>query len=293
MTNLIDLLLSGVVGLVMFVLGLSLTRQDYLDLVFHPKPILVGLLGQIVMLPLVVFLFVTFLPISSAFKVGFILLSACPGGTTSGIITYLLRGNVAMSLSLTVLNSIISLFTIPAVISLALHFFHMPDMEVVMPMGEMMSHIFLLTIVPVVLGMIVRKMRSQLSLRLQVPLKLVVLLLLAFVFGVKFFAGESHGGAALERSEMVILFPLAVLFNMVGFVAAVLLSSITRLGKDLRLTAAIEIAVQNSSLAMLISGTLLQSQAMLRPSLVYAMTSFWITLLFGFLYKKSVMRELK
>lgn len=285
MVDLIDVLLTGAVGLVMFVLGLSLTRQDYLDLVLHPKPILVGLLGQIVLLPIVALGLVFLFPIPSAFKVGFVILSVCPGGTTSGVITYLLRGNVAMSLSLTVLNSLISFFTIPAIISLALKLFHLPEVTVVMPMGQMMSHIFLVTILPVLLGMAVRRGWSDLSLKLQLPLKGVMLLVLAFVFGVKFFASGNQGGAELEHSEMLLLFPMAILFNIVGFVAAVLWSSVTRLSKEMRLTAAIEIAVQNSSLAMLIAGTLLKSQAMLKPSLVYAMTSFWVTLLLGYLYK--------
>lgn len=291
MVNLIDVLLAGAVGLVMFVLGLSLTRQDYLDLVLHPKPILVGLFGQIILLPVVALGLVALFPIPSAFKVGFIILSVCPGGTTSGVITYLLRGNVAMSLSLTVLNSLISLLTIPLIISVALRIFHLPEVTVVMPMGEMMSHIFLVTILPVLLGMAVRRGWSDLSMKLQLPLKGVMLVILAFVFGIKFFASGNQGGAELEDSEMFLLFPMAVLFNVVGFVAAVFWSSVTRLSSELRLTAAIEIAVQNSSLAMLIAGTLLKSQDMLKPSLVYAMTSFWVTLLLGYLYKRRVGKQ--
>lgn len=287
MVDLIDVLLAGAVGLVMFVLGLSLTRQDYLNLALHPKPILVGLLGQLVMLPMIAMGLVFTFPISSAFKVGFIILSVCPGGTTSGVITYLLRGNVAMSLSLTVLNSLISLFTIPLVIALALRIFHLPEVALVMPMGEMMSHIFLVTILPVILGMFVRRMWAAFSMKIRLPLKRLMLVMLAFVFVVKFFAPDTRGGADLENSELLLLFPLAVLFNAVGFGAALLWAKVTRLSKDMCLTAAIEIAVQNSSLAMLIAGTLLQSQSMLKPSLVYAMTSFWVTLLLGYFYKRK------
>lgn len=285
MSGVVDVLLSIVVALVMLVLGLSLRYKDYVVLVRHPWPVVIGLAGQMLILPLVAIGFVTLLPISPAFKVGFVILSVCPGGTTSGMITYLLRGSVALSLSLTVLNSVIALATIPLAVSTCLRVYDLPDVEIVMPVSDMVCRLIVLTILPVVVGMLLGTLWSEACQRIQVPLKRLMLVLLASVFALKFFAAEGQGGAGLEVTEGIGLLPLALGFNVLSFLVAIVWTRTLRLSRVFSLTAAIEMAVQNSSLALLITGTLLKNSDMSKPALVYAMTSFGVTLLLGYLYK--------
>ena len=116
----IDYLISLVLAAIMFGLGLSLTFSNFKQIMLRPKAFFVGLGAQMIFLPLVAFLILLFSGLPDVFKVGIMILAVCPGGTTSGFVTYLFKGNVALSISLTVVNSILTLFTIPFVVNLAL-----------------------------------------------------------------------------------------------------------------------------------------------------------------------------
>lgn len=283
--EIVDVLISGAVALVMYGLGLSLSRQDYLSLVAKPKPVLVGLFGQMLALPLMMIGLMLLLPISPEYKIGFVILAACPGGSTSGLITFLLGGEVAMSLSLTVANSLLALATIPFLVNLAFLVFGHQEVYIEMPLARSMAHIFLVTIVPVFLGGVTRKLIKQGREKLQRPLKIAMIIILSVVFTIKFFAGEHSGGAGILKDELLLLLPLSFGVNTLAFLIGLAVARLGNLNRKRSMTAAIEIAVQNSSLAMLITGTLLQNQEMLKPSLVYAIISFWTTFILAFLYK--------
>src|SRR5512140_228698 len=119
-----DLLLSLILALIMLGVGLSLTPGSFRNLFLFPKPLLIGLASQIIILPLIAFIISYFSNMSLPLKVGLIILAACPGGTTSGVLTYFFKGNVALSITFTSINSILTLFTIPFIVNLSLlHFY--------------------------------------------------------------------------------------------------------------------------------------------------------------------------
>jgi BASS family bile acid:Na+ symporter len=209
------------------------------------------------------------------------ILAACPGGTTSGFVTYLLKGNVALSISLTAINSVLTIFTIPVIVNIALKYYMKQEAELNLPLLHSIIQIFLVTLLPATLGVIFRSMKPEIAEKIQKSLKYILILLLALVYSIKFFAGERFGGTGITIAEVWMIIPLTFIFNVVCFVFSIFIGNVTRLTIRDAFTIAIEVSLHNTTLALLIGGTLLQNQEMVKPALIYSMFSFWSALLFG------------
>ncbi len=281
----IDILISGVLALIMFGIGLSLTPLSFKNIFVYPKSILIGLSSQMIALPLITFCAVYFADISLPLKVGFIILAACPGGTTSGFITYFFKGNVALSISLTAVNSFLTLLSIPFIVNIALYYFLVSKTEIRLPFLETVLQIFSVAIVPAALGVWVRVKKESFALNIQKPLKIILIFLLAIVFLIKFFAGEKQGGTGITTDEIMKIIPYALLINILGFAYGMFSGLLPKLGTKTSFTIGIEVAMQNTTLAFLVAGTLLQNQDMVKPSLIYSMFSFWTAILYGLIVK--------
>ena len=127
-------------------MGLSLTDRDFRNIFIQPKAVIIGLCCQMILLPVIAYLIARSIPIAPLFKVGLMIIAACPGGATSNLITYLLRGNVALSISMTALNSLITLITIPLVVHFSLDAFLQRGCCHPMNVGETILKVFLITI---------------------------------------------------------------------------------------------------------------------------------------------------
>jgi BASS family bile acid:Na+ symporter len=281
----IDVFISVVLAAIMFGLGLSLTVGSFKKIVFYPRAFFIGLASQMIALPLIAYVILMFTNLPDVFKVGIMILAACPGGTTSGFVTYMFKGNVALSISLTAINSLLTIFTIPIVVNLALRHYMKQEIELHLPLLSSITQIFLVTLLPAALGLLVRKVRPLLADLLQKRIKYILILLLAVVYSVKFFAGEKYGGSGISMSEVLMIMPSAFIFNVVCFVFSIAFGKTTRLKIRDAFTIAIEVSLHNTTLALLIAGTLLQNQDMVKPALIYSMFSFWSALLFSFITK--------
>lgn len=281
----IDLVISGVLALIMFGIGLSLTFGSFREIFTAPRSLLAGLFAQMVLLPAMAFLVVWPSDLPPVLKVGFIILAACPGGTTSGFITYFFKGNVALSISLTSVNSLLTLFSIPFIVNIGLAVFLGKTTPFHLPYLETILQIFAVAIIPALLGVWVRMRWETFAEKIRKFLKVFLIIMLAVVFTIKFFAGESQGGTGITRSEVLELLPFALAVNILGFVIGVVFGHLLRLGPKTSYTIGVEVTMQNTTLAFLVAGTLLQSQDMVKPSLIYSMFSFWTAILFSFLLK--------
>jgi bile acid:Na+ symporter, BASS family len=281
--QIVDILVSAVLGLVMFGVGLSLRGSDFKRVFRYPKELVVALTSQMVALPIIAFVLATLHPgMDPALKTGFIILAASPGGATSGFITYLFRGNVALSIALTTINSLLTLFTIPLIVNLALSHFMGLHTEMKLPFWETVQHIFAITIIPAGLGLLVGRNQPQLASVLQRPARYVMLLLLFAVFMIKIFAGESQGGTSLSLAEIKAVLPHGLVQNICClFIGYFVMRSIGAHHPS-RLTAAIESGVQNTTLSFLIAGTMIGNEQMVIPPLVYAMFSFTTACIFAY-----------
>lgn len=281
-TIVVDLAVSTVLGMVMFGVGLSLTLADFISIIRHPRAFFTALSAQMIGLPIIAFIICLIAPIPAILKVGFIILAASPGGATSGFLTYLWRGNVALSLSLTAVNSFLTLFSIPIVVNLGLRVFIGRETDLHLPFWETVRQIFFITIIPATIGLFVRQKFPVFANRINYPAKYVMLVLLGTVFAIKMFAGESHGGAGLKWSDLLVITPVALIQNAACLFFGYFFMKYMGLSHTSRITAAMESGVQNTTLAFLIANNLLGNQDMVKPALVYSLYSFWTACFFAY-----------
>lgn len=271
----------------MFGIGLSLTAGDFTRIVRYPKAFLTALSAQMLGLPILAFLINLIAPLPAELKVGFIILAASPGGATSGFLTYLWRGNVALSLSITSVNSFLTLFSIPLVVNLGLRVFMGRETDLHLPFWETVQHIFFITIIPASIGVYVRHRFPVFSEKIRIPAKYIMLVFLAIVFLIKMFAGENHGGAGLTAADFIRISPVALIQNAACLLFGYFFMYYMGLTHPSRLTAAMESGVQNTTLAFLIASNLLGMQEMVKPALVYSLYSFWTACLFAYFSNKA------
>ena len=282
----VDLSVGSVLALVMFGVGLSLTISDFMQVVRHPRAFFTALTVQMIALPTIAFLITFFLPIPAEIKVGFIILAASPGGATSGFLTYLWRGNVALSLSLTAVNSTLTLFSIPIVVNMGLRIFLGQSSDLHLPFWETMGHIFFITIIPAFFGLLLRKLRPVFAEQISKPAKYIMLGLLAIVFAVKLFGSKSVGGTGLNAQDILLILPIGLMQNAACLLTGYFALRYMKMSHPSRLTAAMESGVQNTTLAFLIAGNMLGNAEMVKPALVYSMFSFWTACLFAWISNK-------
>jgi BASS family bile acid:Na+ symporter len=259
-------------------MGLSVTLKDFKNVFFRPRAVIIGICCQILLLPMVAFGIALLTDIDPLFKVGLIIIAACPGGATSNLITYLLEGNVALSISMTALNSLITLVSIPVNVSIALAVFIHTDADIHLPVLETILKIFLITIVPAYIGIRIRNRRTELADKLHKPLKVILPFILLLVYlGVLFI---DEGAETATRMDFINLFPHAIALNIASMLLGWMIARIAVLKWRDRYTIAIEVGLQNSALAIFVASTLLNNPVMAMVAVVYGSFTFFST---GFL----------
>ncbi len=275
------LFLPATLVIIMMGIGLSITTDDLRNIVTEPRNLLVGLASQLILLPAIAFLIASLSDIRPEFKVGLIIVSACPGGVTSNLVNYIIRGNVALCVSITVVNGILTLVTIPLIVRFALQVFLGEDTEIMLPVLDTISKIFMITIIPASVGIYIRKKREELALKIQNPLRIILPLLLLSVYaGVVFLEGSGEAGM---DSHFFRLIPYTLMLNFFSMTAGLLVPRAFRLTKQNQYTIAVEVGLQNSTLAIFVASALLGSQEMALVAVVYGSFSFFTTMLFGYL----------
>jgi len=282
----IDFLVSAVLATIMFGVGLSINFNDLRQIYRSPKALILGLVSQMILLPLIAYLTVAFTDLPATVKVGFIILAACPGGTTSGFVTVLFRGNVALSVSLIAVNSLLTLATIPLLVNLALTVFTGRHSAFELPLVASFLQIFFITLLPAMTGVMLRYFKGSIADKIQKPVRTVMIILFAGVYVIIAFAKESSGGSGITGDDLWSILPYAVLINLAGFAAGLGMGLLGKTGLRTSWTIGVEVALQNTTLALLVAGTLIQSNEMVKPALVYALFSFWTALLYGVVVKK-------
>jgi BASS family bile acid:Na+ symporter len=214
---------------------------------------------------------------TGAFAVGFMILAACPTGSTSNLLTYIARGDVALALSFTAVASVLTIFTLPLIVSFALEYFAGTSQAVQAPVGAMMGQIFLMLGVPVILGMFVRHRWPTAAVRMEklctkIATVLFILIVLAAV----------AKNWALLRDNFTTLAPFAVALNVTMLLAGFLVAWVARLSRKQSVTLGIETAVQNATLGLVIASTMLKQDAMAVPVALYGVLMYAGGLLFAY-----------
>lgn len=258
-----------ILTLLMFELGLELNIRDFLLFYKRPRPVFVGLVGQIVVLPLLAIGLGLFFRLDALFFVGLVLIACSPGGSSSNVFSMIAKGDVALSVSLTALSSVITLFTIPVIMAFAFHLVgNQEDFRMHLPVGRLIIQNLVLTLLPVVLGVLYKRYapeRAEKVRRLLNKIAFPALLLLATVFFVQHY-----------RVILVHIGQLGVCIGILILSAMAVgggLSWLMRLQGRERRTIVIEIGMQNAAqgIAIATSPFIFNSEIIAIPSIVYAL----------------------
>jgi len=283
---LVKIALPIAIAIIMCGIGMTLSGGDFRRVAERPKPALVGLLGHYVLLPLLGFAVALLFPMRPELAIGLVLVAACPSGTTSNALTYLARGNVALAVTLTVISALVTFLSVPLLVNLALHAFAGETRDIRMPVGQTIVHLAALVLAPVLIGMGVRRYAPAMARRLEpwvsrFSLGFLVLLIAAI--------------AVSERAN------LPGWFAQMGAAAAVLCCAAIGLGFLLgrvfglalrdAITIGMEVGVQNSTLAIVIALTLLESPQIAVPGAMYGLLMYFPALAMVAWGRRAVARQ--
>ena len=271
-----QILLPISLAIIMFGMGLSLVSGDFTRLFTYPKAVLVGLCNQLLFLPLIGFAIVVLFGLNPSMAIGVIIISICPGGPTSNLITQVSRGNIGLSVTLTALASLMTVFTIPILLSKFIAYFSgNTDVVIQIPILETMLQILVITVIPVSIGMMIRKRREAFALRMEKPMRTASTVLFVIIFLIIIIANKDNLIQAMKEVGLPTL--LLNLSTMgLGYLSAKLFG-IT--GKS-QISITIESGIQNGTLAFVIATTMLNNLEMGLPTGAY---SIWMFLTGGIL----------
>ena len=280
-----DIFLPITLAIITLGLGLSITIGDIKNIIFDPKNITIGLLSQLILLPLIALVISFATGLQPEYAVGLIIIAVCPGGATANLVNYMIRGNVALSLSITVVNGLITILTIPLLTKLALNIFIGQDSEIQLAIPDAVLKIFLLTVVPASTGIIIQTYKKEFARKLEKPLRYILPVLLLLVYsGVLFFEQRSNETDLAEKYFYILPFTLTL--NILAMTAGYFIPSFFGISKQNKFTISVEVGLQNSTLAIFVAGTLLNNYTIALVPVVYGSFSFFTTWLFGYLARR-------
>ena len=233
--------------IIMMGMGLSLTKADFKRVLQYPKAVLLGFLNQIILLPLIAFGLIQLFDVSNEIAIGVMILSACPGGPTSNLVTHLAKGDTALSVTLTAVNSIVTILTIPIIVNFALGEFSSGE-EVTSPVGAIVGSLIVIIAIPLIIGMTIKNKKPQVAKKMDKPVRVVSTAIIFLVI---------VGIVIKERAQLVeqisesffIVITLNVLTMLVGFITA----KMVKLKFKEALTICLESGNQNGTLAIQVS----------------------------------------
>lgn len=257
-------------AIIMFGMGLTLVIGDFIRIFTYPKAVLVGLINQIILLPIIGFSIVVLFKLSPTMATGVMILSLCPGGPTSNLITQVSRGNIGLSVTLTALASLITIFTIPILLSEAIAYFTGNTGVVIeLPVLQTMLQILVITVIPIAIGMIIRKRNEGFALRMEKPMRTASTILFVIIFLVIIIANKDNLVQAMKEVGLATLL-LNLLTMGLGFLTAKLFG----IAGNSQITITIESGIQNGTLAFVIATTILNNFEMGLPTGAYSIWMF-------------------
>ena len=257
-------------AIIMFGMGLTLVISDFTRLFTYPKEIFIGLFNQLVFLPLIGFLIILLFDLDSTMAIGIMILSLCPGGPTSNLITQVSRGNIGLSVTLTALASLITVFTIPIILSEAISYFSGEiDVIIELPIVQTMIQILVITVIPVSIGMVIRKKNEDFALRMERPMRIASTVLFIIIFLLVMIANKDLIVQAMKEVGLATL-----LLNLSTMALGYMTAKLFGVKGKSQISITIESGIQNGTLAFVIATTILNNVEMGLPTGAYSIWMF-------------------
>lgn len=255
--------------IVMMGMGLSLTKADFKRVVLYPKAVFIGLFNQIILLPIMAFLLITWFEIRPALAVGMMILAASPGGPTSNLITHLSKGDTALSVTLTAFSSLITLITIPLILEWSLAYYWSDQIPVVLKRMDVFKELVIVTLIPVVIGISIKHYRPKFADKMNKPVKVASALILIIVI-VGIIIKEIDKIVPYFYEVGLSTLSLNILALTVGFLTATFFG----LPKSQRISISIESGIQNGTLSIAIAIGILNNTDFAIPAVIYSLIMF-------------------
>lgn len=274
-TLIIAVFLPAAVGIIMLGLGLSLTPADFRRVFVYPRAVLVGLACQTLLLPLIAFALAKLFGLSPELSVGLMLLAASPGGASANLFSHLARGDVALNITLTAINSVLSLITLPLLLGLSLAAFMDQDKTVPIQTGKVLQ-VVAVVIVPAAIGMLIRDRKPSFAERLDRPVRIVSAALLAILVIAALIQQREILGDAI-----VAVGGAALVFNLVSMGVGYYVPRLVGLDRRQAIACGMEIGIHNAALAIAIADKVLGNQIMAVPPAIYGILMFFTAAAFS------------
>jgi BASS family bile acid:Na+ symporter len=270
-------LLPLALAVIMMGLGLSLRVEDFKRVLVFPKAVLIGLLCQMLLLPVICYFIASGFGLSPELAVGLMLLSASPGGPTANLYSHIAKGDVALNVTLTAINSLISVFSITFIVNFAMASFMQTDQVVPLQFKKILE-VCVVVLGPVSIGMLIRSKASALAEKLSKPVKIASASFLVLVIVLTILKEKSH----IIQDFQLVGIP-TLLLNLLSMGIGYFVPRLFQLGKAQAIAIGMEIGIHNGTLAIFIALTVIGNSTMATPAVIYSLIMFFTAALFGYL----------
>ncbi|WP_417597114.1 bile acid:sodium symporter family protein [Oceanospirillum sp.] len=281
---LLGVVLPAALFIIMLGMGMTLRSADFGRVFTFPRAVLTGLTGQMLFVPLLAFGVVTLFQLPPELAVGLMVLSFAPGGATSNMMTFLSQGDVALSITLTAFASVITPFTMPLLTQLTLDYWLGSSQSIELPIAQTMLRLFVITVVPVSIGMWLHAKKPELSQKLAKVVKPLSISFLAMVI----IGIVTKHWTQMPDFLAAVGWPVIAL-NSLALCLGYLFARVNGLNAPQQLTIGIEVGVQNGGTALLVTGGILGSSLMSVPPVIYGILMWGPSMLFGLWWGKRIL----
>jgi bile acid:Na+ symporter, BASS family len=262
-------------GVIMLGLGLGLKVDDFKRVIVYPKAVAIGLGCQMLILPAVCLGLAHVFGLPPELAVGLMLLAASPGGATANLFSHLAKGDVALNITLTAINSVLSLVTLPFIVSFSMLHFMGREAAIPMQLGKVVS-VIAVVLVPVMLGMLVRAKRPTIADRLDKPVRIISAVFLVLVIAAAVVKERANLGSYFEQVGLA-----ALAFNIASMSVGYFVPRLLRVERKQAVAIGMEIGIHNGTLAIAIALNVLGSSTMSIPAAIYSLIMFFTAAAFG------------
>ena len=271
-------------ALIMLGLGMSLTIQDFLRVIKIPKDFLVGFICQLILLPIIAFILIKLLNTPSELAIGVMLIAAAPGGVTSNILTKFANGDVALSISLTAIISLISIISVPLIVFNSIDLFEIDNISKDISMIGISLKMFFVVTVPVIIGMIIKNYANDFVINKALIIQRISVFLFVLVFIAIYIEEWDNIVSFIARAGLIALI-LNITMMVIGFYAAKFFAS----GVAQQRCISLECGLQNGTLAAFVGTQIFDGSSMvfIVPAAAYALVMMVTSIIFVFIIKKN------
>ena len=265
-----QVILPASLFIIMFGMGLSLKVANFRTVLQTPKAVGIGLFAQMLLLPLLAFIIAIALSLPPEIAVGLMIIALAPGGATSNLFTYLAKGDVSLSISLTAVVSLLTPFTLPIMVALSMSYFMGDTTSFNLPILSTILQLFLITLVPVALGMLVLAYWEKIAQKIEPILKWFSIIFLGLIVVLIVLKNSTQMGAFFAQAGLATL-----LLNIAALLLGYKLANWAKLSRPQATSIGFEVGIQNGTLALVVAGTLIGNDAMMIPAVTYAILMFF------------------